>query len=488
MSTPTPTFFWHDYETSGADKQRDRPLQFAGIRTTLDLIPVGDPVMIYCKVSPETLPHPTASLITGLTPQECMENGMGEANFAHEVLKHLGQSGTCGVGYNSIRFDDEITRNLLYRNFHDPYEREWKYGNSRWDIIDLVRMCYALRPDGIEWPRKPDGSPSFRLEDMAKANGLKQERAHDALSDVEATIQLAQLIRDKQPSLFDYYFNLRRKEQVIAMVDMVKKTPLIHVSSFYPAERGCTTAIIPLAFHPTQSNNFIAYDLMADPEPLLNLGLDELIQRVFQVHDPENPNPRLPLMTIAANKSPALVPPGGLKSVNKERIGLDLDLCRKNHGTLMAAGKDLAAKVQRVFGNPPKRGESDPETSLYGGFPNNHDKQMMEQVRRASPQTLATQPFVFQSPNLNELLFRYRARNWPETLSDDESQRWEAHRRERLIGEHPASSLNLDRYRQSIGELRELPEHQGREALFDSLDAWGKNIQAEFATAPRPKP
>ena len=444
--------------------------------------------MIYCKVAPETLPHPTASLITGLTPQECMEKGMPEADFARAVVKHLGQPGTCGVGYNSIRFDDEITRNLLYRNFHDPYEREWRNGNSRWDLIDLVRLCYALRPDGIEWPKREDGGPSFRLEDMAKANNLKQERAHDALSDVEASIQLAQLIRSKQPALFDYYFKLRRKDEVMALVNMAKKTPLIHVSSFYPAERACTTAIIPLAFHPTQSNSFIAYDLMADPQALIDLDLDELTKRVFQANDPENPSPRLPLMTIAANKSPALVPPAGLKSVDTARIGLDLDLCRKNHALLMAAGPGLFGKVQKVFGNPPKRTEGDPETSLYGGFPSNADKSLMEQVRRASPQALASQSFVFQSDNLNELLFRYRARNWPETLNEDERRRWDAHRRERLLGEHPASSLNLDGYRASLAELRQKPEHQGREALFDALDAWGDAVGAEFATAARPKP
>ena len=196
------TFFWHDYETFGTDPRRDRPAQFAGIRTNGELEVIADPVMLYCKPPTDSLPHPEACLLTGITPQLAEREGLIECEFAAAVLEELGARGTCGVGYNSIRFDDEFTRNLLYRNFHDPYEREWKDGNSRWDLIDLACMCYALRPQGIEWPRRDDGSPSFRLEDLASANGLKQQRAHDALSDVEALIELARLIRRRQPRLY----------------------------------------------------------------------------------------------------------------------------------------------------------------------------------------------------------------------------------------------------------------------------------------------
>ena len=183
MQTPQPaqaTFFWHDYETFGAVPRRDRPSQFAGIRTDMDLNEVGEPVMLFCQPAPDYLPSPQACLITGITPQQCLEQGVPEHEFAAVVEAELGRPGTIGVGYNTIRFDDEVTRYMLWRNLRDPYAREWQNGCGRWDLLDVVRMVYALRPEGITWPTKEDGTVSFKLEDLARANGILHESAHDA--------------------------------------------------------------------------------------------------------------------------------------------------------------------------------------------------------------------------------------------------------------------------------------------------------------------
>ena len=187
------TFLWHDYETFGAVPRRDRPSQFAAIRTDAALNEIGEPLMIYCKPAPDYLPSPEATLITGITPQLCLERGLPEHEFAAQVERAFSQPGTIGVGYNTIRFDDEVTRFLFWRNLIDPYAREWQNECGRWDLLDVVRLTYALRPDGIQWPKKEDGSASFKLEDLAKANGLLHESAHDALSDVRATIAPAAL-------------------------------------------------------------------------------------------------------------------------------------------------------------------------------------------------------------------------------------------------------------------------------------------------------
>lgn len=207
----TPTYFWHDYETFGADPRRDKPAQFAGIRTDMDFNIVGEPVVLYCQPPADMLGHPEATLITGITPQVALERGVPEPEFIETIVAEMAVPSTCSVGYNSLAFDDEVTRHTLWRNFFDPYAREWQNGCSRWDIINMVRLAYALRPDGIEWPKREDGTPSFKLEHLATANNLVQERAHDALSDVHATIGLARLIRDKQPKLFDYVVHNRDK-------------------------------------------------------------------------------------------------------------------------------------------------------------------------------------------------------------------------------------------------------------------------------------
>ncbi|MDQ6647479.1 MAG: exodeoxyribonuclease I, partial [Pseudomonadota bacterium] len=322
------TFFWHDYETSGADSRRDRPVQFAGIRTTLELEIIGEPLMFYGKPSLEMPPHPDACMITGITPQLAEREGVNEAEFAARVHEQLATPGTCGVGYNSLRFDDEFTRQMFYRNFYEPYGREWENGNSRWDLIDLVRLCQALRPEGIVWPSRDDGSPSFKLEHLARANNLHQERAHDALSDVYALIDLARLIRVRQPRLWNWYYGLRRKQKVFELLDVVNMTPMVHVSSRYPASRHCLAVIAPLAQHPTRSGEIIAYDLDTDPTQWLALEEDEIADRIFTARaDLPEGVARIPLRTVRVNHAPALAPLSVLQGVDLQRLQLNLDRC-----------------------------------------------------------------------------------------------------------------------------------------------------------------
>ncbi|HEX7341724.1 MAG TPA: exodeoxyribonuclease I [Rhodanobacteraceae bacterium] len=477
---PSPTFFWHDYETTGADPMRDRPLQFAGIRTDMNLKPMGEPVMLYCQPPPDSLPHPQATLITGITPQQAQRDGVIEAEFAVAVHEQLAQPGTCGVGYNSLRFDDAVTRHLLYRNFHDPYAREWQDGNSRWDIIDLARMAFALRPDGIVWPEHDDGTPSFKLEHLATANRLKQEHAHDALSDVEATIAFARLLRTHQPRLWDWYFKLRRKAAVQGLIDVAGMTPLLHVSSRYSASRGCLAMIVPLAMHPTRSTEVIVADLAGDPDDLITLDAEAIADRLFtpRADLPEGIE-RVGLRTLHINRSPALAPLTTLKDVDTTRIGLDVDACLA-HAEHLRRADGLAEKVRRVYATasdlPPA---DDPELALYGGFLPDADRPLLERVRSTPPEQLGHARFPFRDPRYPELLLRYRARNWPGTLNTSERAHWDEYRRARLTCETSVTTLTLDSYFAHIADLRRDPARNGHEqALLDQLDAWGQQLQA----------
>ncbi len=476
------TFFWHDYETSGTDPRRDRPLQFAGVRTSLELEVIGEPVMFYGKLSREMPPHPDACLITGITPQQAEREGVGEAEFAARVHEQLATPGTCGVGYNSLRFDDEFTRQMLFRNFYEPYGREWENGNSRWDLIDLVRMCQALRPEGIVWPAREDGSPSFKLEHLASANHLNQERAHDALSDVYALIDLARLIRARQPRLWDWYYALRRKQKVFELLDVVNMTPLVHVSSRYPASRHCLALIAPVAAHPSRNGEVIVYDLATDPAQWLALDEDEIADRIFTARaDLPEGIERIPLRTVRANHAPALAPLSVLQGVNLERLQLDLPRCQANRETLQAVD-GLAEKLRRVFQRtaefPPPE---DPELALYGGgFLPDSDKRLLGQVRATPSQELGTRAFPFSDPRYPELFFRYRARNWPETLSAEEHARWETFRHARLSRPTALTALTLDDYFARLSELRHDPAAQEKLPLLDQLQAWGEELAASL--------
>lgn len=467
------TFLWHDYETTGADPRRDRPCQFAAQRTTAELEPLGEPVEIFCTPAPDVLPHPQAALITGITPQQLERDGVNEAAFAARVHEEMAMAGTCTVGYNSLRFDDEFTRNLLYRNFYEPYAREWENGNSRWDLIDLVRMTYALRPQGVEWPRREDGTPSFRLEDLARANHLKQERAHDALSDVHALIGLARLLRARQPRLFAFYFDLRRKQRVFELLDVAHRTPVLHVSSRFPASRGCLALVVPLAVHATQPNAVIVYDLDADPTPLLELDASDIADRVFSARaDLPEDIERIPLKLVHANRSPALAPLSALAGVDLARIGLDTPRCMA-HLERLRDQPGLAEKLQQVFARSYGDATPDAELALYSGFLNDADKRLLREVRSTPPEQLAPRAFAFRDARLAELLWRYRARNWPQHLSPDETARWQAFCRQRLEQKTELTTLTFDDYFALIDTLRQDPAHAAQAALFDALQAYG---------------
>lgn len=438
------SYYWHDYETFGTDPQRDRACQFAGIRTDPDFNVIGEPLMLYCKPADDYLPNPEACLITGITPQLAGEKGVCEAEFIGIIHEQLAQPGTCGIGYNSIRFDDEVTRNLLYRNFFDPYAREWQNGNSRWDLIDVARAARALRPDGIHWPLNEDGIASFRLEEITQANGIAHQAAHDALSDVYATIALARLIKQKQPKLYDYLNANRHKPAVLNLLQLGSFTPLVHISGRFPARKNCLAIVVPLYAHPRNSNEVIVYDLSIDPAPLLELSAEHIQQRVFVANDdlPEDVE-RIPLKTVHINKSPVLAPLSVIRPADAQRLQLDLPQCLANLQCIkIAAGKSLEQKLATVFSREYAETPDDPDRMIYsGGFFSQKDRNAMQNIRRTPPTELGKFCADFDDTRLPEMLFRYRGRNYPETLDPAERQRWQQFCRDRLV--NPESRCNL---------------------------------------------
>ena len=475
------TFFWHDYETFGAQPRYDRPAQFAGIRTDDQLNEIGEPVMWYCQPANDYLPDPQSCLITGITPQRALEEGVPEHEFAALIEAELAQAGTVGVGYNTIRFDDEITRFMFWRNLIDPYAREWQNGCGRWDLLDVVRMVYALRPEGIQWPTKEDGTPSFRLEDLARANGLLHEQAHDALSDVRATIALARLIREKQPRLFDFAFGLHKKDGALREMGLPATQeharPFLHVTGMISPARGCLGVMWPLATHPTNKNKVICWDLAADPAELSGISIEELRLRLFtrQAELPEGVS-RLPIKSIHVNKSPMVV--GSLKTLSPamaEKWGVDMELAMQ-HAAIARDLPDMSAQWKSVFTR--EAGEPlDADQDLYGGFVGNEDRRRLERIKRLSPQELALDKTGFDDARLTELVWRYRARNFPQTLDADEQQRWEQHRAACLI-EGQGGARTAEQMFSMIDALSESVDERGEEILGDLYD-YGSNLVPE---------
>ncbi len=472
MAMTSRSIYWYDFETFGNEPRRDRASQFAGIRTDEDLNVIGEPLVMYCKPADDFLPNPMACLITGITPQKATSEGLLEVEFCQRILNEFAQPQTCVAGYNSIRFDDEVTRQLLYRNFHDPYEREWKNGNSRWDIIDMVRLCAATRPEGINWPKKEDGSNSFKLEDLTRANDIHHADAHDALADVLATIELAKLIRREQPKLYQYVYGLRSKQKVQAEIDLSTRKPVLHVSGMYPAASGRLALVMPLCPHPQNSNGVIVYDLREDPAGLQDLDEGEIRARLFTPREelPEGVD-RIPLKIIHYNRCPVVTSPAVLSAERAEQYGIDLQQCREHWQSLQNMPA-LVSRLQKVYRGEPAEPESDPDFMIYsGGFFSDQDKELMQVIRATPPSELSRLDLPFKDSRLEEMLFRFRARNYPETLLPEEQQRWQEFRVIRLNDQ-----AEKQRYAGDLKQARSLAD-ASQQSVLDKLEDYVAVLQ-----------
>ncbi|VXC92500.1 Exodeoxyribonuclease I [Pseudomonas sp. 8Z] len=446
------SIFWYDYETTGINPRCDRPIQVAGIRTDEALNEIGEPLNIYCRLSDDILPHPAACLVTGIDPQRLALLGLDEGEFITRVHAELALPGTCGAGYNTLRFDDEVTRYSFYRNFFDPYAREWQGGNSRWDLIDLVRTAYALRPEGIEWPQE-QGRVTLKLERLTQANGIDHGQAHDALADVRATIGLARLLRERQPRLYDFLYRLRSKQRVLDQIRLLQ--PMLHISGRFSAARHYLAPVLPLAWHPRNRNALIVIDLQADPAPLFELDADTLRSRLYTRHEQlaEGELP-VPLKLLHINRCPVVAPLSVLREQDCQRLALDLSRCEQNAERLRSNPGAWQDKLATLYKDEDFAGSADPEQQLYDGFIGDRDRRLCEQVRRAEPGDLGAEKFPFDDPRLPELLFRYRARNFPGSLSAEERQRWFDFCRQRLNQPEWGAPNTLAQFKQAVEKLR----------------------------------
>jgi len=477
-----PSFYWYDYETFGIDPRVDRICQFAGIRTDMNFNIIDEPIDILCKATDDILPNPEASLITHITPQDTLKTGLRETEFIERILQEFSKPNTCVTGFNNIRFDDEFTRYTLYRNFFDPYSREWQNGCSRWDIIDLVRITRALRPEGINWPVDDKGIASNRLELITKENGISHEAAHDALSDVYATIAVAKLIKDKQAKLFNFVFEHKNKQKLSQLLNLQNPQAVLHTSGMYSSEICNSAMIYPLAQHPTNKNGIIAFDLRYSPDDIINLSTDEIIERLYTPRDqlPAGVE-RIPLKTIHINKCAVIAPISTLDDASAQRTQIDRTVHLEHLEKLKSALPGIKPKLKKIYSHNPFPVEADPDKSLYsGGFFSADDKQRMQQLHELNAADLATASFNFEDKRLAEMLFRYRARNFPETLSSDEKVRWNTYRLHRF-SDHDDNSLSYTLFTQIINEhLTSSELSANKKEILLKLQQWGEEITKEL--------
>jgi exodeoxyribonuclease-1 len=473
------SFFFYDLETTGFNPRRARIMQFAGQRTDLELKPIGKPVNAYIKLTPDVLPEPDAVLITGITPQKTIADGLSEAEFLKLFYNEVVKPDTIFVGYNNIRFDDEFMRFLHYRNFYDAYEWQWANGCSRWDILDVVRMVRALKPDGIKWPFAPDGKPTNRLEFLTTLNKLRHEAAHDALSDVQATIDVAQLIHNRAPDLFEYLLDIRKKDKVRAIVESGK--PFMYTSGRFSSQYLHTSACIMLGRHATQ-DYVLVYDLRYDPESFMKMSVEELIDAWKYARDPEVL--RLPVKTLKYNRSPAIVPGVVKDQETLDRLELSREMVQINLTKISKNPQPFVKKLFEAVDLMDQARERDQMTlvaneltvdeRLYDGFIDKADTNAMRVVRAAEPEDLSDLGDDFQDERLKTLLPLYKARNFSKYLTSEEQAEWNKFIYQRLLAGGPES--RAAKYFARLGELAETKPSPAQQFLLEELQLYGQSI------------
>jgi len=476
------TFYWFDFETYGTLPEKDRPCQFAGIRTDHQFNLIGEPLNIFCQPANDVLPHPEACLITGITPQHALNHGVCESDFFAKIHQELAQPNTCSVGYNNIRFDDEVIRYGFYRNFFDIYGREFQNANSRWDILDMLRMTYALRPEGIQWPLNDEGNPSFHLELLTKANNILHDAAHDALSDVYATIAMAKLVKQKQPKLYDYLFKMRNKRQVAALLHLQQHPLFVHSSGMLGSEHHFTGVMMPLLQNPANNNSIICLNLLHDFDALESLTVEEIKYRLFTKQaDLTEGVQRLSIKEIHINKCPAVAPLGVLDNQSLQRLAIDLSLCQSRAKKIFTFMDELNSKLKQVFAERNYKPILNPDYALYSGFFSPSDSKQVQKVRQLDWETLSQTKFNFKDNRLDDLLFRFRARNAPWSLKPEEKLQWDSYCYQQLINEASDASINYPQLKDKIALLlnQELSDHD-RQILI-SVEEYATKLIADLS-------
>lgn len=463
------TFFFYDLETSGLSAREDRVMQFAGQRTDMDLNPIGESYNLLVALGDDTLPSPDALMVTGISPQKTLDEGYTEAQFAKILQEEIFTEDTIAVGFNSVRFDDEFVRHLFWRNFYDPYSWTWRDGRSRWDLLDVVRMTRALRPDGIEWPVDSEGKATNRLELITKANGVVHDNAHDALADVIALIEVAKLIKSKQPQLFDYLLSIRDKKSVAKLVNLDSKQPFVYVSGRYDSEWNKATIAFPLTSAP--NGNVVVYDLRYDPSDFVKLNDKELAAKIFATWEERQAEDfvKLPTKVLQYNRCPAVAPLGVLSASDGwQRIGLDEATIQK-HMKILLAHPEFAERLRGIYERKKDYPAAvDPEAQLYDGFLADRDALRVEAVRNASENELADFHPDFADERLAPLLLHYKARSFPRTLTEPEVATWEERRAARIHRQLPGFMKSLERIAKTADDNQQF--------MLEELKLWLESV------------
>lgn len=438
---------WYDYETSGRDAAADRPIQLGWQVTDPGMEPVADADSVLVRLPDDVLPSPGAMLVHQILPEIHQREGISEAELANHLEQLIGPR-TLVAGYNSRGFDDKFTQHVFYRCLRDPYTWQYADGRGRFDLYPVVLTYFVLAPDAIRWPEDHDGRPRFKLDRIGPLNQLDQglKRAHDASADVAVTARLAKQLALHDSDLFASCLKRIDKHFVTDQIRADGRSEgLLEITPFAGWDRGFVRDLwIPFRLS-ERSNDYVAFDLNRDPQEVM-AGLIHLVEsHVTDASELRKHVRELGLYTIRINAQPMLFRRGILGSEVKARLeafGRDEALQNQHldvwhHIQESPAFKQLYQLAVQVLAEPEQVTPADVDFALYaGGFLSTHDKDLLASLPLMDPEGLSQWAQPFDDPRYGELLFRYRARNFPQSLTQGEWKQWQKIRRDKLMGIH----------------------------------------------------
>lgn len=441
-------FVFYDTETTGSNTFYDQILQFAAIKTD-DALNEVYRFEIRCRIQPHILPAPGALIVTGVTLDQLSDPALPShfemAAAIHEKLTEW--SPAVFAGYNSLEFDEDLLRQAFYQSLLPPYLTNTN-GSSRLDVMCLALAVNEFECGKLEIPLRADGEVTFKLDRLAPANGFLHPNAHDAMADVEATIFLAKLVREKAPWVWEHLLKMGKKSEAIRNA-LGAPVRLYTEFRYNKPNHWLVSAIGPDA---ENKGSVIAFNLAHDPAELLAVGDESL--RKWAATKPK------PLRTIKANSSPIL---------------LDMDMARDRADLMKIGAPEIMRRAQVLQGSPELRHrllqvyaatrevyEQSPriEEQIYRGFPNSRDAALMRDFHRGSWPARAEIANQFEDDRYRKIARRIVFSERPDLLDDETRRAFSAAIAQRWLTQGKARWLTLERALEEIEARREAASYE----------------------------
>ena len=324
-----------------------------------------------CRLPQDRVPSATALCINKSNVDLLTKGNLSHYEMLTQVEQKFREwSPATFLGYSSINFDDEVIRKEFFKSLRKPYLTNTE-GNVRHDALNIVRAAFAIDDDVLKTELNPKGNKSMKLESLARLNGFESAGAHSALFDTELTVKVLDLIKQKQPTLWQEYFKTSSK---VIVENMIKQEKIFTLNEYF---YGTSRLYLCAPLHPNACMHPVykwgqAVDLRVDIEAIQKLNYEDLKKEMKK-------SPKF-LRTIRSNKAPIILDQSfGMKVEPYSK--LDPNLIKKR-AELVKTNEKFSQDICNILREAAEekmetssQEDIEPEESIYsGGFTSAKDQ------------------------------------------------------------------------------------------------------------------